>query len=146
MVKVKYDDLSAAFDFVSFGAPFEHRAFISRETGAVHWVSEAYPIEEEDLPDDLETSDRYIAGPHKNDLDLGSRRPQRDADEELMRAARRPGILDDIADDFVQCDLQLNQRPGGNLQLRGEAIDGVAELSDLGQRVVDRQLNRPRLR
>ena len=52
MITVKYDDLSAAFDFVSFGAPFEHRAFVSRDTGAVYWVSETNPIEEEEPPDD----------------------------------------------------------------------------------------------
>jgi hypothetical protein len=63
MVTTKYDDLSAAFDFVSFGAPFEHRAFVSRDTGAVYWISEANPIDEEDVPDDLETSDRYVAIP-----------------------------------------------------------------------------------
>jgi hypothetical protein len=72
MVKVKYDDLSAAFDFVSFASPFEHQAFVSLDTGAIHWVSEASPVDEEDLPDDLETSDRYLAIPHKNDLDLGN--------------------------------------------------------------------------
>ena len=67
MITVKYDDLLAAFDFVSFGAPFEHRAFVSRDTGAVYWISETNPIEEEELPDDLETSDRYIAIPHKTE-------------------------------------------------------------------------------
>jgi hypothetical protein len=72
MVTVKYDDLSAAFDFVSFAAPFEHRAFVSLDTGAVYWISEMSPIDEEDLPDDLDTSDRYIAVPHKNELDLGN--------------------------------------------------------------------------
>jgi hypothetical protein len=35
MVTVKYDDLSAAFDFVSFAAPFVHRGFVSLDTGAV---------------------------------------------------------------------------------------------------------------
>ena len=65
MVAVKYDDLSAAFDFVSFGAPMEHSAYISLETGAIYWMSELNPLEEE-VPDDLETSDRYIAVPHKN--------------------------------------------------------------------------------
>jgi hypothetical protein len=69
---VNYEDLSAAFDFVSFGAPMEHRAYISLDTGAIYWVSELSPLDE-DVPDDLETSDRYIAVPHKNDLDLGSR-------------------------------------------------------------------------
>ena len=78
-------------------------------------------------------------------LDLGRRRPQRDADQELVRAARRPGVLDDVADDFVQGDLRLDQRSGGDLHLLGEAIDGIAELRDLGQLVVDRQLNRSRL-
>jgi phosphinothricin acetyltransferase len=36
-------------------------------------VSDLLDDEEEELPQDLETSDRYIAVPHKNDLDLGRR-------------------------------------------------------------------------
>ena len=83
MVTTKYDDLSAAFDFVSFGAPFEHRAFVSRDTGAVYWISEVNPIDEEDVPDDLEISDRYVPIPHKNDLDLGTQLALRFAREEL---------------------------------------------------------------
>ena len=82
MVTVKYSDLSAAFDFVSFAAPMEHHAYLSLDTGAIHWISELNPIEEE-VPDDLETSDRYIAIPHKNDLDLGSYLALRFAAEEL---------------------------------------------------------------
>ena len=50
----------------------EHQAYISLDTGDIYWVSELNPVDE-DVPDDLETSDRYIAVPHKNDLDLGSR-------------------------------------------------------------------------
>ena len=72
MATVKYEDLSAAFDFVSFGAPMEHQAYISLDTGDIYWVSELNPVDE-DVPDDLETSDRYIAVPHKNDLDLDNR-------------------------------------------------------------------------
>jgi hypothetical protein len=83
MVRVKYDDLSAAFDFVSFAAPFEHRALVSLDTGAIYWISETNPIDEEDLPDDLDTSDRYVAIPHKNDLDLGSSLALRFAEEHL---------------------------------------------------------------
>ena len=71
MVTVKYEDLSAAFDFVSFSAPMEHQAYVSIDTGAIYWISELNPLEEE-IPEDLETSDRYLAIPHKNDLDLGS--------------------------------------------------------------------------
>jgi hypothetical protein len=70
VVAVKYEDLSAAFDFVSFAAPMEHQAYISIDTGTIYWISELNPLEEE-VPEDLETSDRYIAIPHKNDLDLG---------------------------------------------------------------------------
>jgi hypothetical protein len=83
MITVKYDDLSSAFDFVSFGAPFEHRAFVSRDTGAVYWISETNPIEDEELPDDLEVSDRYIAVPHENELDLGIHLALRFAEEQL---------------------------------------------------------------
>ena len=82
MVTVMHDDLSAAFDFVSFAAPIEHRAYISMDTGAIYWISGMNPLEE-DVPDDLETSDRYIVVPHKNDLDLGSNLALRFAAEEL---------------------------------------------------------------
>lgn len=36
-------------------------------------MSELNPIEEEEIPNDLETADRYLAIPHKHDLDLGQR-------------------------------------------------------------------------
>jgi hypothetical protein len=52
MVTSEYTDLSAAFDCVSFAAPFEHRAFVSLDTGAVYCISERVPIDEEDLPDE----------------------------------------------------------------------------------------------
>lgn len=82
MVTVKYDDLSAAFEFVGFAAPMEHHAFISLDTGMIYWISELNPLEEE-VPEDLETSDRYLAIPHKNDLDLGSDLALRFTAEEL---------------------------------------------------------------
>jgi hypothetical protein len=69
MAAVKYDDLFLAFDFVSFGSPMEHEAYIDRSTGKIYWVSET---SEDELPEDLEESDHYIAIPHKNDLDLGT--------------------------------------------------------------------------
>jgi hypothetical protein len=74
MVAVKYEDLREAFDFVGSGAPMEHSAFISLETAAIYWISEMNPLDEE-VPDDLETSNRYITVPHKNDLDLGATSP-----------------------------------------------------------------------
>jgi hypothetical protein len=72
MTQISYEDLATAFDFVSFGAPTEHRAYVSLDTGAIYWVSEAGDVEDEELPDDLEASDRYVEVPHKNELDLGT--------------------------------------------------------------------------
>lgn len=46
MVTVKFSDLSAAFAFVSFAAPMEHRAYISVDNGAIYWGSELNPIDE----------------------------------------------------------------------------------------------------
>jgi hypothetical protein len=48
----------------------EHNAYISLDTGQIYWISDLNPVEEE-LPEDFETSDRYIALPHKNELGLG---------------------------------------------------------------------------
>jgi hypothetical protein len=38
MVAVKHDDLSMAFDFVSYAAPMEHNAYVSLDTGKVYWT------------------------------------------------------------------------------------------------------------
>lgn len=92
MVSVKYEDLTAAFDFVSFGAPMEHQAYISLDTGTIYWVSEF--VEEEEVPEDLETSDRYVAVPHKHDLDLGRNLALRFAEEVL------PDRYDTVQDIF----------------------------------------------
>ena len=70
MITVKYAELLDAFEFVSSGAPFEHSAYICADTGAIYWASSMIELEEK-VPDNFETSDRYIAVPHKNDLNLG---------------------------------------------------------------------------
>lgn len=82
MVRVKYDDISMAFDFVGSAPPMEHNAYVSLDTGEIYWTSEMNPMDEE-LPDDLETSDRYLAIPHKNDLDLGRNLALRFVSQEL---------------------------------------------------------------
>jgi hypothetical protein len=82
MITVKYEDISLAFDFVSSAAPMQHTAYVSLESGEIYWVSEHSPLEEE-VPDDLGESDRYVAIPHKNDLDLGSSLALRFAKQEL---------------------------------------------------------------
>jgi hypothetical protein len=71
-IAVKADELRIAFEFVSAAPPFEHGAYICRDTAKIYYQSSAGDFDEEqDTPDDLETSDRYIAVPHKNDLGLG---------------------------------------------------------------------------
>jgi len=94
MVTINYDELSLAFEFVSSGAPMEHRAFVSLETGKVYWLSELNPDDEEELPDDLDTASRYLEIPHKNDLDLGRQLALRFAEERL------PGQATRVADIF----------------------------------------------
>jgi len=84
MVSINATDLRAAFEFVSAGAPLEHSAYICLDTGKIYSQSISAGLEEEvDLPEDLETSDRYIAVPHKNDLGLGRRLALAFVDQEL---------------------------------------------------------------
>jgi hypothetical protein len=82
VVTVKYSELLEAFDFVNGSVTMENLAYLSLDTGAIYWVSELDSLDEE-VPDDLESSDRYLVIPHKNDLDLGSRLALRFAEEEL---------------------------------------------------------------
>lgn len=89
MAAVRYDDLLKAFEFVSFGAPMEHQAFIALDTGRIYWISALNPLDDEEVPDDLGESDRYIEVPHKNDLDLGRRLVLRFVEEQLPDACGR---------------------------------------------------------
>ena len=69
-VAVNAAELREAFEFVSAGPIYEHNAFMCIDTGTIYTES-GLSGTEEDLPDDVETSDRYIAIPHKNELGLG---------------------------------------------------------------------------
>ncbi|OGI44259.1 MAG: hypothetical protein A2V92_05880 [Candidatus Muproteobacteria bacterium RBG_16_65_31] len=68
--------------------PMEHNAYISIDTGQIYWISDLNPTEEE-VPDDLETSDRYIAIPHKNELGLGRNLALRFVAQELPERYER---------------------------------------------------------
>jgi hypothetical protein len=70
MHSINLDELRNAFEFVSSGPSSEHSAYICIDTGIIYWTSNVIDLEEE-IPDDVDTSDRYIAVPHKNDLQLG---------------------------------------------------------------------------
>ena len=69
MVKVDLKALELALEFVSSGAEFDSSAYVSLDTGEVFCVSD--DDVDAQYPDDLETSDRYLGVPDRNDLELG---------------------------------------------------------------------------
>lgn len=74
MAAVDFDDLLTAFEFVGSAAPGENKAYVSLDTGEIHWTSEL--TFDEEVPEDLETSERYVLLPHlphKTELELGRR-------------------------------------------------------------------------
>ncbi len=96
-MRINFSDIQEAFDFVSFGHPLEHAAYLCPETGKIYWYSE-YGDNEEPLPEDIDDAQKYIAIPHKNDLDLGKSLVLRFAETHLpdsygkvMAIFRRPG-------------------------------------------------------
>jgi len=68
----KYEDIEFAFDFVSSAQPCLHEAYLNIHTGETYWYSE-FGDNEDELPDDIDDTSKYIALPHKNDLNLGKR-------------------------------------------------------------------------
>lgn len=65
---VKFDDLLAAFEWVSSSS--ESEAFVSRATGNVHWSSTIMELDEA-LPEDIDDGSLYVAVPNQHDLNLG---------------------------------------------------------------------------
>jgi hypothetical protein len=57
-VPINAADLSNAVEFVSFGEPFENSAYICLDDGKIYWRSASAGLEDEDLPEDLGSSDR----------------------------------------------------------------------------------------
>jgi hypothetical protein len=73
IVAVDARELRNAFDFVSVGDPFDHSAWICLDTGKIYWQSSATGLDDNDLPEDIDGFDRYLAVPNQHDLDLGHR-------------------------------------------------------------------------
>ena len=70
MVAVDYNDLLLAFEFVSSAHELDSAAYLSRDSGKIFGSADG-ALDDAELPDDIETSDQYIAIPYKNDLGLG---------------------------------------------------------------------------
>ena len=68
-MKIKFSDIEMAYEYVSFGSPGDHSAYLRKETGEILYASE-YCDSDEGILDDLE-DDKYIEIPNKRDLRLG---------------------------------------------------------------------------
>ncbi len=95
MPLVVLSDLVLAFEFVSSAAPFENRAYISRDSGRIVLESD-FIEDEEKLPKDLGDPEHYIEIPHKHDLDLGKQLVLRFVRSEL------PDSYDEVARIFMR--------------------------------------------
>ena len=70
-MKIKFQDIELAYDYVSSAQRFMNSAYISKTTGQIYYQSEMYDSDE--LPEDFYEKHDYIEIPHRNDLDLGQR-------------------------------------------------------------------------
>lgn len=71
---VSFKELFDTFELVSMASPLgEYQAFLCRQTGKIycHSDSEAFAEVNDELPDDVEDDEKYIAVPDKRELDLG---------------------------------------------------------------------------
>jgi hypothetical protein len=69
-MKHSFDDLQKAFEFVSSAPIDEHQAILNRATGEI--LHKSGMLDEEEFPEEIETSDDYVWIPHREDLDLGA--------------------------------------------------------------------------
>ena len=69
-MRVKFEDIREAFDFVNFGPLGDHTAVLDKSTGRIYWNSESGDLDE--IPEALFDSEDAIEIPHKSDLGVGS--------------------------------------------------------------------------
>ena len=69
---VPFNELLDAFEFADVSTG-EHRAYLDPRTGRLYLVSDLDDPEDpiDEVPEDLETSEVYVALPDRRDLDLG---------------------------------------------------------------------------
>jgi hypothetical protein len=78
---IAWDEILTAFEFASMGES-DNSAYLCRETGEMLWHS-AFGGEFDELPDDIDDAEKYLALPDSRDLDLGKPLVMRFADEEF---------------------------------------------------------------
>ena len=71
-MKMKFSEVEAAFDFVSFGGmEGDHSAVLDRAAGKIYWRADLSDFDE--VPDEVWDSESCVEIPDKRDLDLGNR-------------------------------------------------------------------------
>jgi hypothetical protein len=73
---VSFQEILDAFEFVGFSGFGEHQAFLDRRSGKIYWHSEFSDLDElnelnDEMPDDVEDDEKYVAIPDKRELGLG---------------------------------------------------------------------------
>jgi len=68
-----FQEILFAFEFVTGSGVGMHEAFLCRRTGKIYWRSELSDLDEfnDELPDDIEDDEKYVAIPDKRELGLG---------------------------------------------------------------------------
>ncbi|MGD8295006.1 MAG: UPF0158 family protein [Desulfobacterales bacterium] len=64
-----FDDMENAFLFDSMDQKFMHNAYLCKDSGQFFYTSELGDSDE--LPEDIDDTEKYISIPHKHDLELG---------------------------------------------------------------------------
>jgi hypothetical protein len=73
---VSFQEILDAFEFVGFSGVGEHQAILDRRSGKIYWHSEFSDLDElnelnDEMPDDVEDDEKYVAIPDKRELGLG---------------------------------------------------------------------------
>lgn len=90
---VSLDDLENALMWVSSPPELDAAAFVSLRTGRIFSRGADGPVEE-DYPADIDDGTKYVAVPHKNELDLGKPLALRFIDEHA------PQVSGEVSDIF----------------------------------------------
>jgi hypothetical protein len=70
---ISFQEILDAFDFVGFSGFGENHAILDRRTGKIYQRSEFADLDElnDEMPDDAEDEEKYVAIPDKRELGLG---------------------------------------------------------------------------
>src|ERR1700730_12927283 len=70
---VSFQEILDALELVGTSVVGEHQAILDRRTGKIYWRSEFSDLDElnDEMPDDVEDDEKYVAIPDKRELGLG---------------------------------------------------------------------------